>query len=1097
MFHKVILEKFANNAHLQLVHDLGIQIESLYANKQPDVTERIRSIGFQATVEEATYTWFNRVIALRFFELHDYFPSQFDSTHLWDNTDNLKKACAELAKCIPQLFSSNTKYLSRLELDSFFLSDGLISNLLKIPTDDFAQVEIIGWLYQYYNSSYHSTTIAAKKPYQKHEIPLATQIFTPDWITKYLVENSLGRFYFERTHDAKTREEWQFYISDLDKNETKNIISPEHNNKTNVDPRNIRLLDPCCGSGHILAYAFDVFYQIYLAGGYPASKIPSLILENNLFGLEIDDRAAQLATIVVLLKARSYDSKIFQNPTAKHLNILAIPESNQVGRTYIKSIHDPAARNDAEELFDFFVEAKNLGALLIAPAKEFTALENYLATSQINSKNQRTRNILLPMLKTYQLLSQKYQIVVTNPPYIKRRFMNQILKSYIKDNFPSAQTDLFAAMIKRCTTFLPEKSKNSADSHYFAFMTPSIWLHTSQFAEFRQEILQNYCITSLIQPYSQAFFSDAAVQICTFVLRDSVSGTGKYLRIEEMGDMDQQKNYFKQQKYQTYIYQNQDFLRMPENAILFWLDPRILQLFSDLPSLSEYAAVKQGMITGDNQRFIRFWFEVDPAKLDQKWLPHNKGGEYRKWYGNREYVIDWQQGGEAIRKFSKDSQIRSRAQNLSFNFQPAIGWSSISQRDFSARYYDESFTFNTAGSCCFPAPNNYEYLLGLLNSCVAQTILSSINPSLNYNVGDVSKLPVFIDEDSRPEIESLVRENLKLAQQDWDSFELSRDFQLHPLLKYQDTPTVSDAFSKWQAESKERFEKVKTNEEKLDQIFTKHYHLEDYFNSMAPSQKTTIRLADQKRETKSLLSYFIGTLCGRLGLAQNSPRSQKLRSKDRDNSSPLFVLSLLRTDSSINYFDSNCCLIKALQNFLKQHFAADQLASNLDYIAETLGQEFAETSTQAILRYFREKFFSDHVKLYRGRPIYWFFEISPKHDFCALAYCRNIQTSTLTELRDKYIKPLYGTYNSHLQNLIHQLQDETLKGNRSWLEKQISVQKQKNTEIATYLKQLEALILERPQFDFDLGVIPNYKKLQPLLAKLPRSCSGNGKRDII
>lgn len=1086
MLDQKLLEKYALFARDQLTHAFSQQLKTLYTDQQPEIQERVRSIGFEATIEEATYTWFNRLITLRFFENNHFFAEPGHDADPWQSLATLLRATDTLSTYLPQLFPQHKSYLHLFDLEFLFAPQGIIAQLLSLPAVNFTQTEVIGWLYQYYNSSQRHAIISHRKPYTKAEIPCVTQFFTPAWIVRFLVENSLGRYYIEHTGDESLLPKWQYFTNSADLTLTSD---PQ------FDPLNLKFLDPCCGSGHILIYAYEVLTQIYHACGHNPDDIPYLILTHNLFGFEIDDRAAEISYLALLLRARFDDANIFQKLAAHALAIIAIPESNDLGKRQLSRISDPDCFAEAEDLFNFFVEAKNLGSLLVtrSPAA-FPKLSRYLQ----DRSEDTTLNPLRDLLCAYNLLSQKYDVIATNPPYINHRSMNQILKDYVSMHFSEAKNDLYSAFIQRCSLFLESsntttlKSQKSGQNAYFAFMTPSNWLFTTQFQPFRTEILSKYCITVLIQAYKHAFFDAAKVQICAFVLKNSPRGRGEFLRISAPGDIIDQQKFFLERRYEQFSHANSDFITAPDSAIMYWLSDKALKAFTELPPLSEYAEIKQGIATADNDRFLKLWFEVDPQQLDRRWLPHNKGGEYRKWYGNREYVIDWENSGRALKNFKQDRQLRARPQNLSYNFRPALSWSAISEADFAMRYYDANFTFNIAGPCCFPATENFHYLLGLLNSAAGSYFLRALNPSLNYNVGDLAKFPVYFEEASRPRIEQLVRENLSLSAQDWAAFEPHRDFRSHPLLNYPNSSTLSDNFAKWQYDCTKHFIQLRDNETKLNQIFAKIYQLESEIECTVPEDRICLQLADEKRELKSLLSFFVGQVFGRfnspaLESRKNFSPSQKskvCRKSSGSSQTPFLILSF--SDSQNRQQN----IISQLEDFLVRYFPSSQLEANLAYIATALSPEFGESSRDTISRYFRESFYTDHSKTYSGRPLYWLLDSGPEHSLRALVYCHQLTPQILSNLSQKHLPALMQSYDTARTALAQRLSADNRAGNRKHLAPRLAKLERQLTELSAFQERLAALLAEPPQLDFNQGILPNYLKYQSILAPLPHPPKG-------
>lgn len=1057
MSQQKVLEKFSLFAREELFQNFRSQLSSVSKTELPEISDRILAIGIDAVLEEVGYTWFNRLITIRYFELHQIFStsnhqSKIDSD-FWRTPETLLSICCTTADFLPQLFAEQTKYCNDFNLDFLFGSTGIIERLLALPAEYFAETEVLGWFYQYYNSTRRQSLVAAKRPYSKLELPTGTQLFTPKWLSRFLVENSLGRFYLEHGGDTRLTKEWQFYRT--------STLSLADNN---IDLHSVTFLDPCCGSGHLLACAFRTFYQMYLAAGFEPSTIPEQILTHNLFGLDIDDRAIQIATTVVLLCAYEYDQKIFQKPIARLLHVQAIPESNSLGKTYINSINDPASRNLAQQLFDFFVDAKNFGSLLSPATQDLSALQAYCSADNSPS-GARRRHFLEPMIIVYDMLARSYDVVATNPPYLNHAAMNELLKTYVAENFPVAKNDLYASFVLRGLNFL--RDKNS----YLAVMTPTSWLFTTRFQPFRQQILQNNCIKVLIQPYKHAFFSYAAVEICAFVLQNQPNNRqSEFLRITTKGDMNRQAESFLHNDLLSFSHNQKTFLRLPDQKIIYWLDERILKHFYLDDPLAMFAELKSGLVTSDNDRFLRRWYEVPPRQFGKKWLPHNKGGKYCKWFGNQDYVINWSSSVAELKKRKRSKARTSRPQNLEYNFRPQLSWSAIGDGEFSVRFYDESFSFNTAGPACFPIrETDQKYLLGLLNSCVAREFITALNPTLNLNPGDLAKLPVIINEDYHTRIDELVSQNLQLAAEDWHSFEASWEFRLHPLIKYPNAKTIAGAFQKWQNETRERFEQLRQNETELNQIFVKLYQLDDVIDTSISDSQISLRLAERQREVKSLLSFFVGWCFGRFSLPAKISGSTKAKTIHQAQEPIL---------SSQN-------ILPKLKIFLAQCYQSDTVAENLAYIAETLGKEFGEDDEATISRYFQENFYDNHVRQYHGLPIYWQIDSGSKHIFRALFYCHEYQPKIFTEL-DQQLAILLKQYQSADSQLKIQLDEAAAKGDQKWLAAKYKQSQAKLAELQKFIQTLTILQSEKPQLDFDAGILTNYRRLQSILTKLPK-----------
>lgn len=1075
---KPLLKKFTLATRRRLLAEAELALGQ--QKEQKLVAEQLRLLGRRKLTEQVAAEWFNRLATERYEAAHQ---SRGESSKAQRQSAKKAQTAKMPKRTLGDSLGQTNELMEWSELAKILTPPNLAelrAEFAKLPDAEFASVEVFGWLYQYYQTETKSAAVATKRPYQDYELPYVTQLFTPDWLVGFLLDETLGRFAAELGLDEKTGQEKTSVPQPSKKTQT-----VEYSGK--IDPRVLKFLDPCCGSGHILVQAFERFYQIYRACGYQPSEIPALVLRHNLYGLEIDQRAASLARAAVLLKAREYDSDIAQKITPAELPILAVPDSRELGKGIILQVADFAAREEAYQLFDFFDQASELGALLLPPTQPFVALKNYLATAP--------QPALQSMLKVCELLQQTYDFVVTNPPYVNSARMNQNLKQYVTANFPAYKRDLFAAFVYR-------NSLLAKPGGYLGYVTPSVWLFTATYQKLRQFVLHDLSLKALVQPAPGAFFQEATVDICAFAAQN-LPDTGEpasFIKLDAPGDMTAQARQFTEvQKTHDaahyFVRQAAELAQLPGQVMAYWLSDWVMQLFRTAPTLASFAEPKQGMITGNNAQFLRFWYEVNPTELathaktaaeltastkavvklttraepaeaqnPAKWFPHNKGGEFRKWYGNREYVVDYEANGRRLRNFKRDDKLRSRPQNLAYNFRTAISWSAVTSGEFSARLYDEHFTFSGAGLSCFPPPDQVNYLLGLLNSKVASYLAQALNPTLNLNVGDLAKMPVLIDDTVQPEVEQLVQENLELSQQDYDSFELSPDFTLHPLLK-QHKSSLAAAFASWQAECQARYTKLRANETRLNQIFLKLYRLENELTPTIEDAEITLRLADRRREVKSLLSFFVGWLFGRYQTLDQAPRPTL-------NPSPYII-----------YLRDEVFLITKLAEFLNRSFGAANLAENLAFLATELQPELGERPSVTILRYLRERFFADHCQLYHRKPIYWLVDSGKSHTFRALLYLHNYQPAVLAELRSQ-VAPVQHRLRVQASDLATKVAAAN-KSDHMIYQRQLKSLTARQTELAEFDERLSALASAAPRLNPDAGVVANHAKLQSILAKIP------------
>ena len=1153
---KAILKKFAIESRQDLMEKIKNKINTFYVDedfkneqkgdlyilsnekhslnlandeykKRELLIKRIKELSLEQVIEEAAYTWFNRIIAIRYMEINDMLPLTRDNQSLGirvlsskDNTpdpeilkftnlinpdldidfkkekyaelkdDNEKfkyillLVCKKLGRVIPQVFDGITDYIDILIPDNLLNDTGFITKVInEVPENNYNQVEIIGWLYQYYNQTEKDRVINAKKAYKKTEIPYATQLFTPDWIVKYMVENSLGKYWIEHGGNKKLIDNWQYFIDD-------NLYI-----KNSVNPADITFIDPCSGSGHILVYAFDVFYQIYESYGYNKKDIPELILKNNLYGLDIDDRAGQLSVLSVLLKARSYDKELFNKSITLNLNIMSIQESRMLDEYAIESLNDNL-KTKVRKLKNEFLNAKEIGSLLLIDRDDYSDVLKY-----INSNNTLEllliRDGLTNIIKCSNLLSNKYDVVVTNPPYINTTSMSGELKKYVSDVYKDYKYDLFSAFIKRNSNF-------GKDDSYLGFMTPNVWMFISSYEKLRQFILNNMSIDSLIQLAKGSFFKEATVDICTFVLKNNnTDEMGRYFRLEDIkGDIDSQRNGFlnilKTKDSDYYLVKSDSFNNIQGTPIVYWASEKYFDIFKKAENLKIKGDTRQGMATSDNNRFLRFWYEIDSnnnlalsiksskesEECSRRWYPYNKGGQYRKWYGNIDYVINYKNNGYEVKENAKKlyGSVTRTIKSISEYFKSCISWSKISSGDIAFRYYPEGFIFDVAGCCIFYNERKVmNYHQAFLNSNVAKSILKMISPTLNYEAGQIATLPIIYDESKYDEISNIVENNITVSKEDWDLFETSWDFKKHPLINY-NVSTIQEAFNIFSKECDERFNLVFNNENQLNKIFINIYGLEGQVEGKIDSKNITIRKANKERDIKSLISFSVGCMFGRYSLDEDGvifsggdfeKNKYKTYNADEDNIIPI-------TDEA--YFGDD--IVERFKKIISVVYGKESLNTNLDFIAETLGKKGTETSEDTIRRYFLTDFFNDHVKIYQKRPIYWLFDSGKKNGFKALVYMHRYNENLIPKVRLDYLHRIQTTYEKLLSDINYKLTTELSMSDKKAAQNRQADLMSKLNEIKEYDEKIAHIANQRISIDLDDGVKANYEKFKDILAKI-------------
>ena len=809
-------------------------------SQRQELIKQIKEKGYKQVMEEVAYTWFNRFIALRFMEVNNYLPSHIrvfsdasgafkpeilnDVLHLdlpgldsgkvaanieSNDTEALYRyllltQCNALNSALPVMFERMGGYTEMLLPNNILRQDSVLGHMVSdIPEEDWQDaVQIIGWLYQYYNTELKDDTFAQLKKnvkITKERIPAATQLFTPDWIVRYMVENSLGRLWLEGHPNAELHDGWKYYLDEAEQERSveAQLAKLREEYKT-IKPEEIKVIDPCMGSGHILVYAFDVLMQIYTSVGWDQREAAQSILKNNLFGLDIDDRAAQLGYFAVMMKARQYDRRLLTRGIQP--NIYAIRESNGIQTMTIEYFHknDPKLKADIERIVTEMRDAKEYGSILNITPVDFAGLYARFdeIREDINIMQMSALDELLPLVKCAELLAKKYDVVVTNPPYMAVSNAGAKVNVYVKKNFPDSKADLFAVFIERC-------GQMAKKNGYQAMITQHAWMFLSSFEKLRTKLLA-VDIVNMAHLGARAFeeIGGEVVQTTSFVIRKShiADYKGEYCRLIEPTSQQGKEDMFLAGS-NRYEAVQEDFSNIPGAPVAYWASRQIIRAFENSKLLAQLAKPRVGLQTSNNERFIRLWHEIDYTKMrlgvsdaketikvGGKWFPHNKGGEYRKWYGNNINVVDYENDGFDI-KAEKAENLRlgliekknSQCWNSEFYFKEALTWSRISSSNFGIRYSPVGFVFDTAGTCIFADQKLLKYLLGLLTSNVVKEILLMLNPTLTFQTGDISNIPVIFKEND-VEITSKVNSSIETSKNDWDSYETSWDFKRHPLV---------------------------------------------------------------------------------------------------------------------------------------------------------------------------------------------------------------------------------------------------------------------------------------------------------------------------
>lgn len=1130
--------------------------------------------AYQYVIEEVAYTWFNRLIAIRFMEVNDYLPSHirvlssesgklepdlvttpFDAelpftaeeeTQIFQLKQDNKldevfrilflKQCNALNEILPALFEKTKNYTELLLSLSVIDQDGVVYHLIHdIPEDDFniergGQVEIIGWLYQYYNTEPKAAAFAKNGKITKEEIPAVTQLFTPDWIVRYMVENSLGRLWVEGHPDCGLKENWKYYLEEAQQEpEVQAKLAEIRKEYAALNPEDIKLIDPCMGSGHILVYAFDVLMQIYESAGYSQRDAAKSILEHNIYGLDIDDRAYQLAYFAVMMKARQYNRRILNGENTCH--VYAIQESNSINRAHLKyfgagmdDIEKNAAKMQLEGLLDTLTDAKEYGSILNVESYNWDLLRRFVAAEdtagQISMDSvgvEDTAEQLNRLVDIGETMARKYWVTITNPPYAAISNLSPKVNDFVKANYPDSKVDLFAVFIERCGLM-------TRVSGYQAMITQHAWMFLASYENLRDKLLNKELINlAHLGPHAFDEINGEVVQTSSFVFCNDFFSNYNSTFVQLVGGKNEAAKAAMfisgEHRFNKTNEQLREIQGTPYTA--YWASDVVLSAFKKSHLVGDVSEPRVGMATANNDRFIRLWFEVNRNKFGinissrkeavesrKKWFPFAKGGEQRKWYGNNDTVVNWENDGFEIQNFKdeKTGRIRSHNYNLDYIFSSALTWTVIGTEKTSFRFCPVGFLYSNSGYGLFC--NNEKtkyYLLGFMNSKIAASLLKILSPSMGFESGYLRKLPL-IESDSLDSIVERVKHCIDGSNAEWDSFEISWDFKKHPLLR--NVSTISEAFTQWQSECDDRFNQLKANEEELNRIFIDIYGLQDELTPEVEDKDVTVRKADLQRDIKSLLSYAVGCMFGRYStykdglLFAGEPYSlQTFVDKMNDRPGTISAEELQRAyrnegvvvdemffpdeDNVIpitdeEYLDDD--IVSRLCAWLKAVYGADTLEVNLDYIAKALGNK-GSTSREIIRNYFLNDFFKDHCQTYSvtgsgKRPIYWLFDSGKQNGFKALVYLHRYTPDTIGNLRIDYLHKMQRVYESEI-NRMQDMMDHSENA------REVAAASKRKDKLAKQLKEcreydekISHLALSRIELDLDDGVKVNYRKLQ-------------------
>ena len=1161
------LKKFAIEARQELMGIIGAKLElirktnSLAWRDNPKAMKAleglIKEIGIEQTIEQVSYIWFNRFVALRFMDIHHYTKigvvspaegqtqpellSEAKAGYIDDNIVSnetkqrilgllngtiqspkpqeevyqllLVSYCNAFNKQLPFIFEMIKDYTELLMPDDLLSSVSVLTKTVETLDEETCKdVEIIGWLYQYYISEKKDQVFAGLKKgkkLSKDDVPAATQIFTPEWIVKYMVENSVGKMWLESHPNRDLQAKFKYYLESAEQEDSVKAQLRKITN-LNLNPPEIKVLDPACGSGHILVKAFEVLFEIYKSQGWQENEIPEMILKNNLYGLDIDNRAAQLAQLAVMMKAREYDRNIFNKGI--ELNICSIKDTNwldfHISQEILNICQDKLkAQKQIKLLQETFYDAKEYGSIIKVSGVDFDFWNNVInyfdneKTATLNTPIIRGR--LRYIIKQAKIMQQKYVCVIANPPYMSSKGMSEKLSEYVKQHYSMSKGDMFAVFIE-VIEYLTKINCYSATINQHA------WMFLSSYEDLRALILSSYAIDTMIHLGTRAFeeLAGEVVQTTTYVCRkqEIPEYIGRFVRLTDYADAKlKEEKYLEFNSKDIYTCKQNGFHSIPGSPIAYWASDRVREIFRN-KQLKNICNIKNGLFTCDNNRFVRFWYEVYINKIDlcctdiektyRKWYPYNKGGETRKYYGNSHTIVNFQNNGQEVRLYRKEKGQSYSTPGEKYYLQPSISWSFISSSNFAARYYPVGYIFDIAGSSIFVEKKDLPYILGFMFSKLSSMFLKYINPTLNFQIGNVGALPIIFDNTKRQQIDALVEQNIAISKDDWDSFETSWDFEQHPLIRFSnrnkglvnyenirkvepitEVDKISECFAKWKAYKEQQFNQLKANEEELNRLVIEIYGLQDEMTPEVADKDITVAKADELREIKSLISYAVGCMFGRYSLDAKGliyaggdfdANNYHTFAVDGDNAIPVL---------SDHYFADD--IVERFNKFIKVAFGEAHYVENLTYIANVLGKKNSQSTEQVLRDYFIKDFYKDHVQMYQKHPIYWMFS-SEKNNFNALIYLHRYNKDTVNIVLNEYLREYQNKISSQIDTCSALID----KGDVKALKQKTALQTSLN-EAEDYERNiLFPLATERKEIDLDDGVKVNYLKFGKALRNI-------------
>ena len=1165
---------------------IGKEVEvkgTLYPKESYDsLIRKYKQVGYEELIEESAYTWFNRLTALAFMEANGYIeekmifnngvknePAIIDNYYEFEffknldsdlqkelhnlrdeNTPNsieklysilMEEKCEDLSNIMPFMFKKKGTYSDILFPTGLLMENSLLVRLREEIGEE-APIELIGWLYQYYNSEKKDEVfegLKKNKKITKENIPAATQLFTPDWIVKYMVENSLGKLALESTGiNENLKNNWKYYID-----------SENEENLGKIKIEDIKILDPAMGSGHILVYAFDLLFEMYENLGWSTKETVLSILKNNLYGLEIDERAGQLASFALMMKAREKFSRLFSVLKREEdfkLNTLIIEESNSLSER-IKNKIEANNLNNLNKIIQEFEDAKEYGSILKLEAidKEILEREFNILKESFNNNEQETLifnedkmiidineelELIENLIKQHTIMTDKFDITVTNPPYMGNSRMNGILKEYIDKNYSDVKSDLFAVFFIKCGEITKRKG-------YLGFMSPFVWMFIKSYEELRKIFIEGKTISSLVQ-LEYSGFEDATVPICTFVLQNSYTDKkGEYIKLSDFKGAKNQpiktleavKNSNCNWRFQA---KQKDFEKIPGSPIAYWVSDKILKTFTEGIILKDLGILREGIKTGNNELYIYYWTEIcykdfykKDKKYNKKWFPHHKGGEFRKWYGNNLEVIFWENDGEEIKNL-KNSGISGKE----MYFKPILSWSKTSSSHFGIRFYKDQLFDSASPAIMLHNTDTLEYTLAFLTS-LGEKYLTFINPSMSTQVGDIGILPLLTTKKLEiiENIKKLVQQNIDISKEEWDSRETSWNFEKLFLIDGRD---LKIAYKNYCNHWRDNFVQLHKNEEELNRLFIEIYDLQDEMDKKVAFEDITIlkkevkiiqidnsipkefsaesekylydrgvNLEFNKDElVKQFLSYAVGCIMGRysinksgliiansddiLELSENKFIVKGTDGEIRQEIDSKFLPDEFGIIPITDEKDFSNDIVEKLKEFIKIVYGEESLKDNLNFIAEALGNKDNKPSEEIIRTYFIKDFYADHLQRYQKRPIYWLMNSGKKNAFSCLFYMHRYEPLTVARVRADYLIPYQEMLENKRKFIERQLSDDDISAKeKKNIEKQLKELDTLLKELREYANEVKHIAEQKIPLDLDDGVNVNYEKLGAILKK--------------